>query len=343
MRIPRRLYLVVLALAITGCHPHNTAQMPGPPPPPPAYPKAVAKPIDAKLQQAALAEVKSALHSSDEIIRTHALETIAEQNITDFKQQVIDALGDRSSVVRKSAALTIGRLKIAEAQDRLQPLLDAEQSALPQQAITAKQEELAAIFALHELGDTSRSHEFEQTAFDPRPQVRGDTVFMLGLIGDKSAIPLLQAVLRRDLEVNVRLQAAESLWKMGDEKGEEALIEATISKYASDQMLAIYALAEPRDTRLLGNIEGQYSNDYPEVRLVCARAAGMLGADSGYGIALQGAKSVDARHRALAALAIGAIGRTDSQTVLSTLLKDKDADVRIAAAGAIVAIGHKGV
>jgi HEAT repeat protein len=255
---------------------------------------------------------------------------------------VIGALADKSSLVRKSAALTIGRLKIAGVEEKLQPLLDAEQSALPQDATPAKQEELAAIFALHMLGDTSRSHEFEQSAFDTRPQVRGDTALILGLIGDKSAIPLLDAMLRRDLEVNVRLQAAEAMWKMGDERGEEALIEATISKYASDQMLAIYALAEPRDTRLLGNIEGQYSNDYLEVRLVCARAAGMLGSDSGYGIVLQGVKSVDARHRALAALAIGDIGRTDSQPLLKTLLKDRDPDVRIAAAGALVEIGHKG-
>jgi HEAT repeat protein len=316
--------------------------MPGPPPPPPAYPKAVSKPIDQSLQKAALAEIKSALHSTDPIIRSHALETIAEQNIVQDKQDVIDALSDKASLVRKSAALTIGQLKIAGVEEKLQPLLNAEQTALPQDATQATQERLAAIFALHMLGDTSQSHEFEQSGFDPRPQVRGDTALILGLICDKSAIPLLQEMLRRDLDVNVRLETAEALWKMGDEKGEESLIEATISKYASDQMLALYALAEPHDTRLLPNIEGQYNNDYMEVRLVCARAAGMLGSDGGYGIVLEGAKSIDARHRALAALAMGAIGRTDSQPLLKTLLKDQDADVRIAAAGALLAIGHKG-
>jgi HEAT repeat protein len=102
------------------------------------------------------------------------------------------------------------------------------------------------------------------------------------------------------------------------------------------------ALAEPRDTRVLGNVESQLANDdYPEVGLVAARAAGMLGSDDGYGVALKGAKSVDPRQRFLAAMAFGDIGRADAQPILAKLLEDTDPDVRLASAEALLLIGKK--
>ena len=72
-----------------------------------------------------------------------------------------------------------------------------------------------------------------------------------------------------------------------------------------------------------------------------ARAAGMLGSDEGYGVAMQGEKSADPRQRALAAMAYGAIGRSDAQPRLAKLLKDVDPDVRLAAANAIMQIAEK--
>jgi len=53
-------------------------------------------------------------------------------------------------------------------------------------------------------------------------------------------------------------------------------------------------------------------------------------------IAQKGATSSDANQRVLAALAFGAIGRSDTQDMLRKLLADKDANVRIAAATAIL-------
>jgi HEAT repeat protein len=51
---------------------------------------------------------------------------------------------------------------------------------------------------------------------------------------------------------------------------------------------------------------------------------------------MDGARETDPKLRVLAALALGAIGRTDEQPVLRDLLNDKDPDVRIAAATAIL-------
>jgi HEAT repeat protein len=346
MNRSRAIVPLLLALTLIGCQQDKKDKdKPGfsPPPPkaPPRYPKSVPTPVDPALQAAANAEIKTALHSNDKLIRAHALETLAEEQMTDWSQQIVDALGDQSSLVRKSAALAAGQLQIKAAADHLSPLLGADAKADAQGATNATQERIAAIFALHRLGDTSHSHELEKTAFDTRPQVRGDTAFVFGLIGDKSAIPLLQQMLREDPDVIVRLEVAEALWRMGDQKGQEALVQATVSGYASDQMMAILALAEPHDTRMLEYIAGLFSNEYPEVQLMCARASGMLGSDIGYGIALKYADSADPHQRALAAMAFNTIGRSDSQKTLAKLLKDSDPDVRLAAAGALISVAEK--
>jgi HEAT repeat protein len=101
-------------------------------------------------------------------------------------------------------------------------------------------------------------------------------------------------------------------------------------------MVALLALARPKDHRAEQNFRGALTSDYVEVALVAARCMGMLGSDEGYGVALQGARSADPRQRLLAALAFGAIARTDAQEPLKKLLEDSDPDVRVAAANAIL-------
>ncbi len=327
------------ALSIAGCEGGGATHMPGQPTPPPAYPKAANVPIDPALQKQARGEIESAFHSPDEIVRAHALETAKDLRLADADGVIVDALRDRSVLVRKAAAMAAGELQIQAAAPRLPELLAAEASS--DDPISSEQERMAGIFALHKLGDTQYSHEFEKTAFDARTPIRGETAFILGLLGDKSAIPILVKMVQKDKDPNVKLQAGEALWRMGDERGEDALLAGTISSYASDQMLSLLALAEPRNTIVLGHIEGLFSSDYLEVRLVAARAAGMLGSDEGYGVAIQGTKSMDPRQRALAAMAFGGIARADAQPYLGQLLKDNNPDVRLAAAGALMEIAQK--
>jgi HEAT repeat protein len=62
----------------------------------------------------------------------------------------------------------------------------------------------------------------------------------------------------------------------------------------------------------------------------------MVGSDEGFGVAVKASKSTDPRQRVLAALALGAIGRSDAQDTLRKLLSDGDPDVRLAAATALL-------
>ena len=330
----KKFSLIVLLVAVmAGCGPRTPTQQKvlGLPKQPPGYPSAVKTPIDTALQDRARQELDTDLKSSDEIYRAHALEVVKNAKLRDAGPILLVALNDQSPLVRKAAALAAGELRETSVEDRLEPMIDSAHTP----------ERMAIIFALHRMGDTRFSHEFEKTAFDPDPHIRGDTALMLGMLGEKSATPILLKMMNEDHDPSVRLEAAGALWQLGQESGLEELVGGTISAYPDDQMVSLLAIAAPHDTRSLGHVDSQLIADYPEVALVAARAAGMLGSDQGYGVALIGAKSVDPRQRLLAALAFGDIGRTDSQPVLANLLSDTETDVRLAAAGALLEIGNK--
>ena len=158
---------------------------------------------------------------------------------------------------------------------------------------------------------------------------------VLGLLGDASAVNVLRGM-RVDIEPAVRQQAAEALWRLGDEQGMADLIGLSVSRYPDDEMIGLLGLAQPHDVRIRQHVRGGLVSDWPEVNLVAARAMGILGSDEGYGIVLQGAKSADPTDRLLATLAFGAIGRSDSQDLLRELLKDSESSIRIAAATSIL-------
>jgi HEAT repeat protein len=200
--------------------------------------------------------------------------------------------------------------------------------------------QIAVRFALHKLGITDYSHDLEDTARADEPGVRGNTALALGLLGEKSGMKILR-VLSRDPDPTVRQQAYEAMWRLGDHGAVDDLVALTLSKYVDDQMIGLLALAGPREPSVREHVRSGLTSDYIEVALVAARAMGMLGSDEGYRVAEKGSKGGDARQRFLAALAFGAIGRTDSQKFLRPLLKDKDPRVRVAAAAAVLQLNSE--
>jgi HEAT repeat protein len=195
--------------------------------------------------------------------------------------------------------------------------------------------QVAVRFALHRLGDTRRSHDLEKFAKDPDVSVRGDTAMVLGMLGEPTAARVLKEM-QFDRVASVRLQVAEALWRLGDTEAREQLVAATFSHYVDDQAVAYLALAEPRDPSVLPHIHTGLSSPYNQIALIAARAGGMLGSDDGYSLAVAGTASQDPGQRTLAAFALGAIGRTDSQETLGKLLSDPDPDARLAAATAVL-------
>lgn len=349
----RSALLLAVATACAGCaFPGDAPTRPDPqhtvPDPRPAakYPAAKAVPLDPGLFARATDEVRSAVgDADDEVRRGQGIEAVRLGRLGDAARYLVPALDDTSPFVRKAAALAAGELKARAALPRLQALADpataANRPGYGAVGMYVEQERLAVVFALHRMGDTRYSHELVDAADDARPQVRRDVAFCLGRIGNPTAIPVLKPMLKRDRDPNVRLEAAEGLWRLGDPDGFDALVSATVSRYSSDRMIALLALAAPRDPQVIGHIAGQLTDDYPEVALVAARAAGELGYDMGYGVARAAVTDAEPRRRGLAAFAFGAIGRADAQPFLAKLVADPVPYVRLAAAAAVLQLNAK--
>jgi HEAT repeat protein len=320
----KQLLTLALFLAVVGCKSDKRTYMPGPPKPPPKVPATQAVAIDPALREQAKNVINDGLVSNEGIVRAHAIEAV-KQVLPEQKQSILNGLKDRALGVRYAAVMAAGELRLKEAQPQLEKMADEPDGRM----------RAATRYALHRLGDYSRTRDLEKLAKDRYPQVRSSAAVAIGLIGDESGLVVLQPM-QRDKEGFVRLAVAEAMWRLGDEAGRDTLIGASVSRYSDDQMAGTLALGATRDKTVRGHAYVNLTAEYVEVQLVAARVMGQLDSDAGYPIAVKAVNSKDARQRQLAALAFGAIGRADSQKYLRELLNDNDQDVQVAAALAIL-------
>jgi HEAT repeat protein len=338
MKVRNLLWPALLVTVLLGCAGGNDKKalagrnIPKPKDPPPV-PARKDEPLDNSLLAAARQEVSGAASGEDPVLRENAMEAVRGIRDPVATPIILKGLDDTQKVVRFRAAVAAGEHRLAEARPKLEAMIANNDND--------NHLRVAVIFALHTLGDTTYSHDLEQTAVDSDAGVRGDTAIVLGLLGEKSGLKILK-VMARDSDVVVRQRAWEAMWRLGDRSYLNELVGLTMSKYADDQQLGLMALAAPRNESVREAVRSGLTADHLETCLLAARAMGMLGSDEGYGLALQGAKSGEGRQRFLAALAFGAIGRTDAQGVLRGLMKDRDPRVRVAAATAVLEIADKG-
>jgi HEAT repeat protein len=321
------LFSLILLTLLTGCagpggvKPATRREEPPIPPPPPRVNVALSE----SLRQTARDQINTSLTADDPVIRTHAIEAARDALASGARDQIFKGLIDKEGIVRYASAVATGELRLEGAQPTLIKMInDPDPGA-----------QIGAIFALHRLGNTRYSSGLETALKSPDPFVRATAAFVLGRLGEKSAITILRLALK-DRAVEVRLQSAEALWRLGDEEGLKVLVGASLSGHPAHAMVALLALAGPNDTRVKEHIRAGLESDYLEVKLVAARALGLLGSDEAFVLARDTTHSPDVRQRYLAALALGAIARPDSQEILAPLLKDADPDVRVAAAAAIL-------
>jgi len=323
------LGLIIAINSGCGSRRHRPGVLPGAPPELPAVPAKVNVPLDPNLHRLALSELEKAFTSNDPILRANAVEVAQDANSPGASAIILRGLLDRDALVRFASAMAAGRVRLADARPILLRMRDEKD---PNVAIGVR-------FALHKLGDARLTHDFEKFAINPDNRIRGNTAMALGLLGEPTGMILLK-VMDTDRSPAVRWQVAEAMWRLGDEGALKTLVAGSVSQFADDQLICVLALAGPRDARVAEHLRGKLvyepGSGWDEVALVATRGLGMLGYDDGYSIAIRGARSADPRQRQLAAMAFGAIKRTDAQSYLATLLKDEYQPVRLAAAGAVL-------
>lgn len=260
------------------------------------------------LGQAALSDVP--------VLRMQAIEAFQDVAPQEGQTYIGENLDNGYAGVCFAALMAAGTLREASFTQRIRTRAeDADPSV-----------RIAAIYALHRLGDKSRTGELgELLTKHTDARVRANAALAIGRLAEPQSAKLLQSALRREKKDAVVMQLLEALAMLGDSHGIDRLRLYGYSAVPDQSALALMFLANAGPAS--PEVEELFRYrldvaDHPEIKLQAARGLGRLGYDTGYDLALANLTfdSPDRnrandppeqqiiRIRALAALALEAIG-----------------------------------
>lgn len=282
-------------------------------------------------------------------IRANALEGLSASPAR-IEGVIRERLLDQNEGVRSVAAMVAGRLK-------LKGTIDALRSVANDYSPYAR---ASAIYALRRCGvDEDPSPIAEMVLENPDPRVRSHAAFILGELGDTSALGLLRQASAESMpRANpslvklMKLQIAEAMIKLGDE-GQLSVIRAALYPARAEELeataLAVQILGEVDDRgaveqliQLTKSREETERAMPAEVRLGAAAALAKLGQTRGAFIADEYRADSAAVLRAQAAAVYGETGRSEHLGVLETMLEDGSPLVRVSAASAVLRVSSRG-
>jgi HEAT repeat protein len=208
---------------------------------------------------------------------------------------------------------------------------------------------VAALFALRRMNVPlpPEGDALKAALTDRDPATRANAALVLGLLGDRSVVPLLQSRASEPDE-RVRLEITAALARLGDTNAQRVIIAQALSKYGEDEWMAMDVCGDLPQTvsakTLLLGLEDPPANAPADLKpltvirqLVAARSLARQGSTQGAEIARQHLWDPEPNVRALAALALGEIlSPRGARQRLSPLFDDPSPAVRRAAAAATV-------
>jgi len=290
--------------------------------------------------------LKHAAFSDEPVVRMQAIEAFQEVAPREGFQYIEGNVNNGYAGVCFAAVMAVGTLRDSSVLERVRTLAeDADPNV-----------RIAALYALHRLGDQRRTSElsdFLQKHRDAR--VRANAALAIGRLKEPGSAHVLNLALRKEQKDAVKLQIMEALALLGDKAGIERLRFAGHSAAPDQSALALMFLANAgcEEAEDLFRYRLDVA-DQPEIKLQAARGLGKLGHDDGLDLALaylffnspdHGRKNDPpeqqiVRIRALAALALEAIGNPQALPALQRAFHQAGQPdlVRLAIARAAVAI-----
>lgn len=300
------------------------------------------------LREQALSTLVEYSASNNALLRANALEALSPAGKR-LQAPLAAGLVDPNEGVRAIAAVLVGR-------EQVKPLAASVRPLLRDSSVRVR---ASAIYALRAIGaDVDPTPLGTYLLESEEPGVRAHAAFLLGELGDKSAMPLLRQALHEKIpgaseqqERLVGLQIAEAMVKLGDKSRLEGLRAALYPARPDEFEIAVLA------TQILGRLGDRASipqlinlSEYmqngrtvpPELRLAVADAAARMGRREGWFIAETYIEDPDPLRRSQAALVLGQTGRDEDLETLAGLLDDPNPLVRAAASGSILEITTPG-
>lgn len=341
--------LLLAAMTMTGCSGQGKPKSDNQPAVPgqPSSWKATAVDVS-RVREDAITTVMQISKSDDAQLRANAVEaaSFAPQRLKD----IIDAgLADRIAGVRTVAASAVGRAQIRPLINRVKALQNDKSDHV----------RASAIYALIKNGERADQSPLAVMLMSSEsPWVSRQAAYVLGELGNRSALPMLRSasasrtnVLEPSQQRAFQLQVIEAMVKLGEQDQLPAL-RAGLYPSQVDQfdsaVLAIQILGELRDREAIGQLTSilQYTDkagqaNPPEMRLAAAGALARMGVDNAAAEADQYLTHPSAAIRAQAASVYGNHPGPKYWDRLKALMTDKDPTVRIAAAAGVLKSGTK--
>jgi HEAT repeat protein len=259
------------------------------------------------------------------------------------------ALGDRNEAVRFAGAVTAGMLKFDSLTGAIRPLL-----ADPSPSVRA-----AARYTLYQLGQEVDLTPLARILMGPDATARANSAMLLGMMGDRSAVPLLQQASQAPLPARIsgnqaaviRMQIAEAMVKLGADSELNAIRAGAYSNLDEVRVLAITAMGEVADRRMVPALQRFLGRPPLEIQLAAAGALARMGEYDGRLIVLEAsqmqtvpmeqlgdeqARRLAGAVRSQAAWAMGWFSGEPTMSRLIQMLDDPDELVRVSAAAAVV-------
>lgn len=263
--------------------------------------------------------------------------------------RVLDRVVDRGLIddnygVRSIAAMAIGSAKLPGHGEMLRVMLNDESPFV----------QSAAVYALDQTGQQVDLNLLAEHLFQEEdPGLRAHVAFLLGEMGDESALPLIRDAARapmpKAMESRLRLldlQLSEAMVKLGDESQLQPLRAALFPALPTDLEatgLAIQSLGEVGDRSSRGTLamlsesagpSGELMP--PEILLAIGITMAKLGDQNGWYLAEMFWESDREVVRADSAAVFGWTNRVEDLAKLERMLSDPSELVGVAAASAIV-------
>lgn len=280
----------------------------------------------------ALEQVLLSARGDNPFLRANAIEAI--QSVPNRALPMAQlGLNDDHPVVRFSALVTIGKL-------RFESLLPAVQRLRndPSPSVRA-----AALYAAKRLGAEVDLSPMAAMLQASNPGLRGNVAMLLGLMGDSTAVPMMQEMTQNPIrratateQALVRLQVAEAVIQLGDESALDAVRAGVYSRHDEVRVLALQIMGRIDDRRMSGGLPPLLEDNPIEVRLAAAEALARLGSFAGLQTLLEGARSNLPTARAQAAFGLGLFNDPRAAQALVGLLSDSTEQVRLSAAASIL-------
>lgn len=260
------------------------------------------------------------------------------------------ALVDENLGVRFVAAMTIGKLKLAGAAAACKPLLQDSSPMV----------RAAALYAMHRNKIEANQTELGVMLTSADTRVRSQAAFVLGEIGNRSAIPMLKEAARNDSGADpagmrlFKLQVTEALVKLG-ESGASASLDAALYPKMPEEfeaaVLATQIIGEVKSERAIWQLvnlvetkapdassaANTNSSDYlypRELRLAAATALAKMGYPDGVFVADELRNTPEPVVRAQCAFLYGATRNTAYLGILREQMDDPSPIVQVSAAAA---------